>query len=102
MQNQDWAGMQEALRDLDFPADKDAILAHVLEYTSERGVLKLARTLPPDVYRNISEVRSSVRLDPSVEEGRTAAQQAAQARSRNTHVAEYLRDVPDTRLDNFR
>ncbi len=91
--------MQEALRDLDFPADRDAILTHVLEYTSDRGVLKLARTLPPDLYRNISEVRSSVRLDPGVEEGRTAAKQAAQARSRNKHVAEYLRQVPDTRLD---
>ena len=100
MQNHDWAGLQEALRDLDFPADKDAILAHVLEYTSERGVLKLARTLPPDIYRNISEVRSSVRLDPAVEEGRTAAQQAAQARVHKSHVAEYLREVPDTRLDN--
>ena len=99
MQNQDWAGMQEALRDLDFPADKDAILEHVLEYTSDRGVLRLARTLPPEMYRNMSEVRSSVRLDPSVEEGRTDARRAAQARSGNRHIAEYLREVPDTRLD---
>lgn len=99
MQNQDWAGMQEALRDLDFPADKDAILEHVLEYTSDRGVLRLARTLPPEMYRNMSEVRSSARLDPSVEEGRTEARRAAQARSGNRHIAEYLREVPDTRLD---
>lgn len=98
MQNQSWAGMQEALRDIDFPADKHTILTHVLEYTSDGEVLKLARTLPPEVYRNISEVRSSVRLDPSVEEGTTATQKAAQARSHNKRVAEYLREVPDTRL----
>jgi hypothetical protein len=99
MQNQNWAGMQTALRDLDFPADKDAILEHVLEYTSDTGVLRLARTLPPETYRNMSEIRSSVRLDPSVEDGRTEARRAAQARSGNHRVAEYLRDVPDTRLD---
>jgi hypothetical protein len=40
-----------------------------------------------------------VRLDPSVEDGRTEARRAAQARSGNHRVAEYLRDVPDTRLD---
>jgi hypothetical protein len=93
MQNQDWAGMQNALRDLDFPADKDAILQHVLEYTSDGGVVKLARTLPPETYRNMSEVRSSVRLDPSVEDGRTEARRAAQARSGNRRVAEYLREL---------
>jgi hypothetical protein len=98
MQNQNWVQMQEALRDIDFPADKDTILAHVLEYTSDSGVLRLARTLPPEVYRNMSEVRSSVRLDPSIEEGLTPGQKAAQARSHNKHVAEYLRQVPDTRL----
>ncbi|MBV1849271.1 DUF2795 domain-containing protein [Catellatospora tritici] len=98
MQNQDWAQMQQALRDIDFPADKDAILAHVLEYTSDSGVVKLARTLPPEIYRNMSELRSSVRLDPSVEEGTTSWQRAAQARSHNKRVASYLRAVPDTHL----
>ena len=98
MQNQSWAQMQEALRDLDFPADKDVILTHVLEYTSDYGVVKLARSLPPEVYRNISEIRSSVRLDPAIEEGTSAAKRAAQARSRNKRVAAYLREVPDTRL----
>jgi hypothetical protein len=98
MQNQAWAQMQEALRDIDFPADKHEIFAHVAEYTSDGEVLKLARTLPPEVYRNISEVRSSVRLDPSIEEGTTATQRAAQARSHNKRVASYLRDVPNTEL----
>ncbi len=99
MQNASWAGMQDALRDIDFPADKDAILEHVLEYTSDRGVVRLARELPPETYQNMSEVRSSVRLDPGVEDGVTDARRALQARSKNRRIAEYLRDVPDTRLD---
>jgi hypothetical protein len=99
MQNASWAGMQDALRDIDFPADKDTILEHVLEYTSDRGVVRLARELPRETYQNMSEVRSSVRLDPGVEDGVTDARRAVQARSGNRRVAEYLRDVPDTRLD---
>lgn len=98
MENQAWLQMQQALRDIDFPADKHAIFAHVIEYTSDGDVLKLARTLPPEVYRNMSEVRSSVRLDPSVEEGTTITQKAAQARSHNKKVASYLREVPNTEL----
>lgn len=99
MQNASWAGMQDALRDIDFPADKDAILEHVLEYTSDRGVVRLARELPHETYHNMSEIRSSVRLNPGVEDGVTESRRAEQARSKNRRVAEYLREVPDNRLD---
>ncbi len=59
-----WDRVQEALNDLDFPAAKDDIVAHAQERGGDGDVLKMLRAIPVDTYRNISELRSSVRLDP--------------------------------------
>jgi hypothetical protein len=56
--------VQDLLEDLDFPAEKDHIVAHA-EARGAAGdspALKALRALPPEVYRDISEVRSSVVL----------------------------------------
>ena len=52
----------------------------------------MLRALPVARYRNISEIRSSVPLDPGAEEDVPAAERAVQARSPHVKVAEYLRD----------
>ena len=92
MGQSDWDRVAQALEDLDFPADKDAIVAHARSRGAGDETVRLLRALPLAVYRNISEIRSSVPLDPAEEEGRTEDQRAEQARSGHTGVAEYLRD----------
>ena len=87
-----WAGVAEALNDLDFPASKQEIVDHAETRNAEHDVVRLLRGLPVETYRNISEVRSSVPLDPAEDDGVTAAQRAQQARlPHGNRVAEHLR-----------
>ena len=89
----EWAHVQEALQDLDFPATKEEIVRYAEGY-GDRTAVRLVRALPLATYRNISEIRSSVPLKPAKEDGRTAADQARQARSPHNHrIAQYLRDI---------
>jgi hypothetical protein len=85
--------VHEALSDLDFPASKDEIVSHAEQYGDWQAV-RLLKALPVADYRNMSELRSSVRLDPAEDEGQTPAVKAEHARSRHSHkIAEYLREV---------
>jgi hypothetical protein len=88
-----WAGVAEASADLDFPATKDQIVAHARQRRAPPDADRLLRGLPLATYRNISEVRSSVPLDPAVDERQTAADKAKQARAKTQGVAEHLRAV---------
>ncbi|WIN00664.1 DUF2795 domain-containing protein [Actinoplanes oblitus] len=58
--------VQEMLEDLDFPADKDAIVAHAERNggSTDSAAVRALRAMPPATYRNISEIRSSVGLAP--------------------------------------
>jgi hypothetical protein len=57
--------IQELLDDLDFPAEKEQIVAHALERGAFASpAVRALRALPLSTYRNMSEVRSSVRLAP--------------------------------------
>ena len=87
-----WNTIIEALNDVDFPADKQDLVAHVEGRGADQETVRLLRALPVGSYRNIAEIRSSVSLDPGAEEGRSAAQRATRARSPHVRVAEYLRD----------
>jgi hypothetical protein len=66
MSTDTFAEVQTLLEDLDFPADKDAIVRHA----ENRGAgedsvaVRALRAMPLATYRNISEVRSSVDLGP--------------------------------------
>lgn len=54
--------VEALLEDLDFPAEKDHIVAHA-EARGAAGdspAVKALRAMPPDVYRDISEIRRSV------------------------------------------
>ena len=61
-----FAEVQGLLDDLDFPADKDSIVAHAVERGAAENseAVRALRAMPPDTYRNMSEVRSSVDLPP--------------------------------------
>jgi Protein of unknown function (DUF2795) len=89
-----FAAVQQALADLDFPASKDAIVRHAQDRSAAEAALRLLKALPLATYRSISEIRSSVPLDPAAEDGQTASQKADQVRSRHSkRIAEHLRDT---------
>jgi hypothetical protein len=66
MSGDTFAEVQTLLEDLDFPADKDRIVAHATERgaTPDSPAVKALRAMPVATYRNISEIRSSVDLPP--------------------------------------
>jgi hypothetical protein len=94
-----WTGLQEALADLDFPADKWRLVEHVQAQTGDPEVRKLARSLPLATYRNISEIRSSVDIRPATEDVADDRLLASKARAGSGRVAEHLREAADPRLD---
>jgi Protein of unknown function (DUF2795) len=61
-----FAEVQTLLEDLDFPADKDAIVAHAEQRggAPDSAAVRALRAMPLATYRNISEIRSSVDLGP--------------------------------------
>jgi hypothetical protein len=54
------------LDDLDFPADKDAVVRHAEQRGAghDSPAVRALRGMPLATYRNISEIRSSVDLPP--------------------------------------
>ncbi|MEV6851448.1 DUF2795 domain-containing protein [Actinoplanes sp. NPDC051411] len=65
MTSANFSEVQTLLEDLDFPAERDHIVAHAEARgaPADSPAVKALRALPPDVYRDISEVRSSVALN---------------------------------------
>jgi hypothetical protein len=80
------------LADVDYPADKDALLATAERAGAPEEVLRSIRAIPPVEYRSRAEVARSVRIDPGA--GRDPGQAAAQARAADVRprIAEHLRD----------
>jgi hypothetical protein len=66
MSENTFAEVQSLLDDLDFPADKDAIVAHATERggSPDSPAVRALRAMPLATYRNMSEIRSSVDLGP--------------------------------------
>jgi hypothetical protein len=62
------------LTDVDFPADKDALVAAAERQGAPEEVVRALRAIPPVDYANRDEVISSVPLDPApdVEPGAAA------------------------------
>ncbi|MEU4692337.1 DUF2795 domain-containing protein [Actinoplanes sp. NPDC023714] len=60
-----FADVQKLLEDLDFPADKEAIVAHAESRTgASTEAVRALRAMPVGAYQNISEIRSSIDLPP--------------------------------------
>ena len=87
-----WGRVAETLNDIDFPAAKDEIVRHAQARGASDDAMRLLRALPLATYQNISEIRSSVPLDPAEDEGRSAGDLAGRARSQHVGVAGYLRE----------
>ncbi len=66
MSHNTFAEVQSLLEDLDFPADKDAIVNHAQQRggAPDSDAVRTLRALPLATYRNMSEIRSSVDLPP--------------------------------------
>jgi hypothetical protein len=66
MSTDTFSQVQTLLEDLDFPADKDAIVRHAEGRGAQHdsAAIRALRAMPLATYRNISEVRSSVDLGP--------------------------------------
>jgi hypothetical protein len=66
MSTDTFAEVQTLLEDLDFPADKDAIVRHATQRggREDSAAVRALRGMPLATYRNISEIRSSVDLPP--------------------------------------
>lgn len=88
--------LEQALSAVDYPADKEGLLAEVARSPAGTDVVKAIRSLPPGVqYRNFDEVIGSVRVD--VGSGLGAAQSAERKRDQDTSpVPEHLRPPPET------
>jgi len=79
------------LADVDYPADKDTLVATAERAGAPDAVLRSIRAVPPVEYRSRAEVLRSVRTDPGA--GRSATRAAEQARTdAPPGVAEHLRD----------
>jgi hypothetical protein len=87
--------VRAALEDLDFPASKQDIVAHVERKGVDEEALRAVRALPLADYASATEVLRSVPFDVAASEGRTAADKAA---ARRTHkhpgLAEPLKETP--------
>lgn len=79
------------LADVDYPADKDALVSAAERSGAPDEVLRSLRAIPPVDYRSRAEVVRSVRVDPAP--GRSSGLAAEQARTdAPPRVAEHMRD----------
>ena len=79
------------LKDVDYPAGKDALVAAAERAGAPAAVVSSLRAIPPVEYRSRAEVARSVPVDPGA--GRSASRAAEQARTRApSGVAEHMRE----------
>jgi Protein of unknown function (DUF2795) len=85
------------LVDVDFPADKDALVAAAERHGAGDEVVRAIRAVPPVDYRNKDEVVRSLRLDPAPHrDPGLASEQARQ--DAQPGIAEHLRDPQHDRV----
>jgi hypothetical protein len=89
------------LADVDYPADKDALVSAAERSGAPGEVLRSLRAIPPVDYRSRAEVVRSVRVDPAP--GRPARLAAEQARmDTRAGVAEHMRSPQADRITGAR
>ncbi len=86
--------VRAALVEVDYPADKDALVAEAERRGAAEATLKALRALPPVDYRNEAEVIKSIDIDPARTSG-AGLDKGAQARG-GSHpgVADHMKDKP--------
>lgn len=85
--------VREALRDVDYPASKDDLLASACRNNASDEVDRALRAVPPVVYENLAEVLASVHTDDEPPE--VTARLQAQRRREHAHpgLAERAKDT---------
>jgi hypothetical protein len=85
------------LVDVDYPADKDALVAAAERHGAPEEVIRAIRAIPPVDYRGKEEVVRSLPSDPAPhrDPGRAAEQARADSKP---GVAEHLRDPQHDRV----
>jgi hypothetical protein len=92
--------VRQTIGDIDFPASKEQLVAHVEGKPHDEEALRAVRALPLADYRNENEVLRSLHLDPAEREGQTAEDKANQARQRGkSGLAEHMRDAPRSPIE---
>lgn len=86
--------VEELLIDVDYPADKDALVAEAERHGGDDDAIRTLRALPPVDYRNRAEVLRSIDINAAENAGKTASDTARQ-RLDDAHpgVADHMRDV---------
>jgi hypothetical protein len=86
-----------ALKDVDFPADKDELVTAARSAGAPEEVVKALRGIPPERYASREEVARSVRVDPDSDLDHNATQRAEQARDGGKPgLSQHLREEPRT------
>ncbi|OKJ95099.1 hypothetical protein AMK26_31380 [Streptomyces sp. CB03234] len=84
-----------AIKDADFPADKDTLVSAAQRAGASEEVIKALRGIPAEQYTNREDVARSVRVDPDADLGHSRGQRAAQARQGGKPgLSQHLRDAP--------
>ena len=68
--------LREALREVDFPADKDELIRAARAADAADDVIRALRVLPPVEYAGWSEVARSILVDQAAEAGLSLTQRA--------------------------
>ncbi|RKN11522.1 DUF2795 domain-containing protein [Streptomyces radicis] len=85
-----------AVRDVDFPAGKEELVTQAKRAGASQAAIKALRGIPPDQYRNRSEVARSVRLPADAGSEVSPAVRAEQAREGGRpRQSQWMRDVPE-------
>lgn len=91
--------LKDVLSDLDFPADKDDVVAHAEQRGAGREVASALRAMPPAQYNQVEEVLRAVPLaDPEVED--RSGTEGAQQRKGRSGVAEHLRSAEPSAIED--
>ncbi|MFI6851580.1 DUF2795 domain-containing protein [Streptomyces sp. NPDC050416] len=89
-----------ALRNVDFPADKNELLEAARSAGASGEVLSALRGIPPETYNNREDIARSVRTDPDTDLGHSPAQRGEQARQGGKPgMSQHLREVPRTPIE---
>jgi hypothetical protein len=90
-----------AVKDADFPADKDELLATARRSGASDQAVKALRGIPPERYANRQEVVRSVRLPADTDVDRTPGERGEQAgKGGRRGLSQHLREVDRPPLDD--
>lgn len=86
--------VEELLIDVDYPANKDTLVAEAERHGGDDDAIRMLRALPPVDYRNRAEVLRSIDINAAENAGKSASDRGRQRRD-DAHrgVAEHMRDV---------